>query len=381
MENPGFQDERLDAFLSHLEQVKRQGSGWIARCPAHQDKHPSLSIGTGRSGILVKCWTGCTIRQIKDAVGLEWSAFFWEGEQIKQKNMRMDRRGLELESLMAAERLKGEAKVLAELRDRRGWAAAALVQLGVGWDGERLTIPVRDENDLLHDVLRYDPLAENKKFKMMQGKGRSRLPWPRPEAIQDKRILWIVEGEGCVFSLASIGLKAVSLPGSIGKGSGDVVRPGKFQGSGWHQAWARRFLGFPRIVTLSDCDDVGRALMMTATYDMRAAGLHVTNLDLGFEDGFDVGDFLAPAKEKETRRQARDLLRMLDQTAMRQERSLPAARAELKFWYQWNMGEPIDWSSKPEQAEVRKPEPEPPLEAVAAPPGTVFSWDEVSNGR
>lgn len=379
MENPGLQDPRLDAFLSRLEGVKRAGAGWTAHCPAHHDRHPSLGIGTGRSGILVYCRSaGCSIRAIKEALDLPWSAFFWEGEQIKQKNMRMDRRGMELEAIMAAERLKGEAQVLATLRNDRGWAGKALELLGVGWDGERLTIPVRDEKDQLHDVLRYDPLSKDKRFKMLQGRGRSRLPFPRPESVKTGTC-WLVEGEGSVFSMMSIGLKAVSLPGSAGKASGDVLHPAKFQGNGWHPAWARRFVQFPRVVCIPDCDDVGRQLMTAAAYDMRSQGIHVTVLDLGFEDGFDVGDFLKPAKEKETRRQAREILRMLDQTAMRQENNLPVARAELKFWYQWNTGGPVDWSSS-EQASIVGPE----LETVpAGQPISVertFSWDEVSNG-
>jgi putative DNA primase/helicase len=38
----------------------RSGSGWIARCPAHDDRTPSLSLRDGRDGrVLVKCHAGC----------------------------------------------------------------------------------------------------------------------------------------------------------------------------------------------------------------------------------------------------------------------------------------------------------------------------------
>lgn len=376
MENPDAQDPRLEAFLSRLEGVKKQGGGWMARCPAHTsvNQGQNLAVGTGRSGILVMCHShGCTADQIRKAMDLPWSALFWEGEQVKQKNMRMDRRGMELESLMAAERLKGEANILATLRAKRGWAGAALQKLSVGWDGERLTIPVRDEQDRLHDVLRYDPLGPPK-WKMLQGKGRSRIPWPRPE-IFTEGVLWIVEGEGSVFSMNSIGLNAVSLPGSIGKGNGDVVRPGKFEGSGWHQAWARRFKA-PRIACIPDCDDVGRALMMTASYDLRNAGCNVVVLDLGFSDGFDVGDYLRPARDKETRRQAREMLKMLESVAMRQERELPAARMELQYWYEWQTKGPRNWTG--EQASVPAgPEPEAPVTVASKPSGEAWGWGDV----
>ena len=39
---------------------RRSGRGWVARCPAHRDRRPSLSIGEGGSGqVLIKCFAGC----------------------------------------------------------------------------------------------------------------------------------------------------------------------------------------------------------------------------------------------------------------------------------------------------------------------------------
>ena len=38
----------------------KAGSNWICRCPAHDDKAPSLSIRDGRDGkLLVRCFAGC----------------------------------------------------------------------------------------------------------------------------------------------------------------------------------------------------------------------------------------------------------------------------------------------------------------------------------
>ena len=36
-----------DLFLGRLERVRRSGTGWTARCPAHQDRNASLSISLG----------------------------------------------------------------------------------------------------------------------------------------------------------------------------------------------------------------------------------------------------------------------------------------------------------------------------------------------
>ena len=43
----------------------KAGAGWIARCPAHDDRKPSLSISYGRDGkVLVKCHAGCDQRNV-----------------------------------------------------------------------------------------------------------------------------------------------------------------------------------------------------------------------------------------------------------------------------------------------------------------------------
>lgn len=64
---------RIEAFLAHLERVKQTGpTTWEARCPAHDDKTPSLTVGIGRSQpIVVKCFSGCSGEDIAMAVGLE----------------------------------------------------------------------------------------------------------------------------------------------------------------------------------------------------------------------------------------------------------------------------------------------------------------------
>ncbi len=39
---------------------RKCGSGWIARCPAHDDRHPSLSISERDGKLLVHCHAGCS---------------------------------------------------------------------------------------------------------------------------------------------------------------------------------------------------------------------------------------------------------------------------------------------------------------------------------
>ena len=67
-----------DALLSLLDHVKRTGQGrWQARCPAHEDRSPSLSIrelGDGR--VLVHCFSGCDVYSVLSAVALNIASLF-----------------------------------------------------------------------------------------------------------------------------------------------------------------------------------------------------------------------------------------------------------------------------------------------------------------
>ncbi len=59
-------------FLGKFEGVRQTGGGWIARCPAHGDDNPSLSIARGEDGRwLVHCHVGCSADAVVSAVGLK----------------------------------------------------------------------------------------------------------------------------------------------------------------------------------------------------------------------------------------------------------------------------------------------------------------------
>lgn len=331
----------LGYVLGKLRKVKRQGGGYVAQCPAHEDTSPSLSVAEGKIGVVLHCWAGCNTDAIRQAAGLEWSDLFFEDRQNgheKPQNGRRsvenpDRRGMAIEARMAAQRLQGDTEVLGRLRDQRGWAAPALEKLGVGWDGERLTLLVHDAAGKEHDVLRYDPFAPGK-FKMLAGKGKSRLPWPAPEKLEASAgwPLLIVEGEGTVISLASIGVNAIALPGAVSRPTGDVRNPSRFRGGGWHPAWAKRLAPFRKLACLPDCDESGRTLMTTVYYDLERQGKRVIYLDLQLPAGNDVGDVLRFARNGQSRRVAKDLLRTCLDCADRQPGMLPDALGLLHHW-------------------------------------------------
>jgi len=68
----------LHDLLNALEKVKKTGPArYIALCPHHQDKRPSLTITEKDDGVvLIKCWAGCGAAEILTAVGLEFGDLY-----------------------------------------------------------------------------------------------------------------------------------------------------------------------------------------------------------------------------------------------------------------------------------------------------------------
>ena len=65
-------------LLPLLRQVKSSRAGqWMAACPAHHDRHPSLSLRLLADGrVLIKCWAGCHVRDIVAALRLDMRVLF-----------------------------------------------------------------------------------------------------------------------------------------------------------------------------------------------------------------------------------------------------------------------------------------------------------------
>lgn len=84
---------RADDLLSRLDKVKGRNGRWIACCPAHDDRSPSLAISEGEDGrILLYCHALCSVESIVGAVGLTLSDIMPEGPapSIPAKHMRFN---------------------------------------------------------------------------------------------------------------------------------------------------------------------------------------------------------------------------------------------------------------------------------------------------
>ena len=75
---PATGSTALDEFVSRLNRVKQTGpQSYLACCPAHEDRNPSLSIRATDDGkVLIRCFTGCSAEEVVTAVGLTLSDLF-----------------------------------------------------------------------------------------------------------------------------------------------------------------------------------------------------------------------------------------------------------------------------------------------------------------
>ena len=69
-----------ETLLSRLETVRGKFPKWQAKCPAHSDRSPSLSIMAKDDGrVLVHCFAGCAGSDVMAAVGLSLSDLYPDG--------------------------------------------------------------------------------------------------------------------------------------------------------------------------------------------------------------------------------------------------------------------------------------------------------------
>lgn len=100
-----------DTLLSRLQRVRETEHGkWVACCPAHDDRSPSLSITELDDGrILVHCFAGCAVTDVVRAVGLDLVDLF--PERVKDHRIAPSRRPFSASQTLAC--IAKEAMILA----------------------------------------------------------------------------------------------------------------------------------------------------------------------------------------------------------------------------------------------------------------------------
>jgi putative DNA primase/helicase len=220
--------------------VKPCGTGWSARCPAHEDRHASLTIGEGEDGrALLCCQRGCETADVLRSLGLSWRDLFVSPPALT------------------------DGRTFYDYRDERG--------------------------TLLFQVVRI-PTPDGKKFRQQQPDGCGSWIWnvkgvrsvlyrlPELLAADPAETVFIVEGEKVADDLARRGLVATTNPGGALK---------------WRSEYSGALLGRHAAI-LPDHDDVGRqhGAEVVQSVDRVAASVRVVDLP-GLDEHGDAFDWFA----------------------------------------------------------------------------------------
>jgi hypothetical protein len=171
--------------------------------------------------------------------------------------------------------LAADTDLIAKLARDRGWLYATMLELELGVDRGRITIPVRDDERRLIGMLRYQPWPQSREPKMLATAGSRRALLPHPAAEPSTHVL-LVEGEPDMIGARSRGLPAIAVPGV----------------DGWRRAWAQLLAG-REVTVIMDCDEQGWAAAAAIESDLSSLGV-VRVLDLAPDrnDGYDLTDWL-----------------------------------------------------------------------------------------
>lgn len=233
---------RLDNLLPRLEKVRRCGDQWQARCPAHDDKEPSLTLREANDGkILLYCHAGCTPEAVCSALGITLKDLMPE-----QRNGHADK-----------------PRIIAEY-------------------------DYTDEHGaLLYRVCRLEP----KSFRQRRPDGKGgwnwstkdvrRIPYRLAEllkAISENRPIFVCEGEKDTDRLIKEGFAATCNDGGAGK---------------WRECHSQFFKG-ATVIIIADKDDPGRKHAQSVADSLKdhAASVKVIELpDVNDKPVKDASDF------------------------------------------------------------------------------------------
>jgi len=185
--------EATERFLSHLQKVQRSGKGWIALCPAHDDKTASLSLQEGGDGrVLVKCHAGCSVEAILSALGLQKRDLF--------------------------DLPKRAGFSLADYASAKNLPVAFLKSVGVGeiyYQGQQAVRIAYADEDGAEIAVRFRlALKGEDRFRWRRGSHVAPYGLPRLNLARQAGYIVLVEGESDAQTLWYHGLPALGLPGA-----------------------------------------------------------------------------------------------------------------------------------------------------------------------
>lgn len=88
--NPKLQNKTAED-IAHLVDAKSVGKDrFMGRCPAHEDKSPSLAIAQAPERVLLYCHAGCAYESILSALGLESKQLNYQSNSSIPRSLKVE---------------------------------------------------------------------------------------------------------------------------------------------------------------------------------------------------------------------------------------------------------------------------------------------------
>jgi hypothetical protein len=199
----------VELLLSKLPNAKRHGEAWAARCPAHKDKRPSLSISEGEGGrALVHCHAGCKPEEVVAALGMTL-ADLMPATPTTGRPMPRGMRKPMLKNSAGPATFATAADAVAELERHHGPRAAAWTYRNAG--GEPVGLVVRW--NLANGKKDIRPVSKTQEGWIIGGMTEPRPLYRLPELLtKPGDRVFVCEGEKATDAAAGLGYLATTSP-------------------------------------------------------------------------------------------------------------------------------------------------------------------------
>jgi len=225
--------ERLLAALrENGYEPKRSGSGWACRCPAHDDRNPSLSIGTGDDGrALVTCHAGCATADVLSAIGFRLADLMLPRKPHANRQSSGRRPVNTTTTNVAPNPGIGDVDTVTKLGATYATADAAIANLERRHGTANTTWTYTDAaGEPVGMILRWDtptgkvirPVSRNGARWTLRGMPAQRPLYALTEVLGSSAVVFICEGEKAADAVRACDLTATTSPhGSKSAGKAD----------------------------------------------------------------------------------------------------------------------------------------------------------------
>lgn len=281
----------LEGWLKDF-QIKGElnGKEFITLCPFHEDDSPSLALNIEKQKFFCHACDakGDAIKFLAGALGRTRASVY------KLIIGHDKKKSIHLDSVVDWNRSLKKSGLWLKKIGEKGISNETIEKYLLGFDGERITIPVFAPTGDIINVRRYLPNAKKHKMLSMEAHGDAVL---YPSAALDNNVVCVVEGEVKALLLNQLGFHAVSPTGGANT---------------WKEYWNERFKD-KIVYVIFDIDKAGKKAALKVARAVFPHAKQVNIVDLPIDPGEipkgDITDYVVSLQHT-----AEDVARLMSQT-------------------------------------------------------------------